>query len=103
MQPFWIIENYGRESSSLDLKVELEKQSIPHLEVRDIIWSDFDQFANKCVVFHGSIELTKAIKDYLIPRGAWPVAFMTDENYLCTTYYPHFKKYLFNDYYSILE
>jgi len=49
---------------------------------------------NECLVFQGSIQLFNKLKSDL---PAFPIGWMTDNNYLCTTYYPYFQQYLFND------
>lgn len=55
--------------------------------------------ADACVVFYGSIELCAD----LIRKTPWvPGAFCTMKNYNCTSYYPHFGKYLLNGDYSML-
>ena len=47
-----------------------------------------------CVVFQGSIQLFKKLKEETTIR---PLGWMTDNNYLCTSYYPYFQRHLFND------
>lgn len=40
--------------------------------------------------------MTKNIRDRL-PQGCFPIAYNSWDKYLCSAYYPHFEKFLFND------
>lgn len=50
----------------------------------------------ECVLFQGSIQMTRHCKKVL-PKGCSPIAFCTEENFLCSRYYEPLKQYLFND------
>lgn len=61
-----------------------------------------DNYAeNDCVMFQGSIQMTRHCKKVL-PKGCRPIAFCTEENFLCSTYYPRVKEFLFNDKHKIV-
>jgi hypothetical protein len=46
------------------------------------------------LLFQGSIQMFRKLKREM---AVGPIGWMTDSNYLCSTYYPKFQKYLFND------
>lgn len=56
---------------------------------------------NDLVLCYGSIKTIKNLKTK-VPKGCFPVAFYTEENYLCSKYYPVFKEFLFNDNHEFL-
>ncbi len=51
---------------------------------------------NDFVMFQGSIQMTRHCRQVL-PKGCRPIAFCTEENFLCSKYYPIVKEFLFND------
>jgi hypothetical protein len=53
----------------------------------------------EAVVFQGSIQLFRKLKKEL---RAFPIGWMTDENYLCSAYYSRLKPFLFNDRHEII-
>ena len=55
---------------------------------------------NDCVMFQGSIHMTRHCKKVL-PKGCFPIAYFTEPNYLCVKYYPLVKEFLFNDKHEI--
>ena len=61
-----------------------------HFELRPNLITE-----GECVVFQGSIQLFKKLKSEL---KVFPLGWMTDDNYLCSNYYPHVQKFLFNDF-----
>lgn len=93
----WLIENFVDNNGYDDLIKEVRNQGMEcivldiknHFELNPNLIEDGD-----CVVFQGSIQLFKKLKQEL---NAAPIGWMTSENYLCSKYYPYFQKYLFND------
>jgi hypothetical protein len=57
---------------------------------------------NDCVIVQGSIQMTKHIAGKL-PAGCFPIAYSSWQNYLCTSYYQHFERFLFNDIHRCLS
>ena len=95
----WIIENLVKEPSYTYLANEVEKQGYRLHKINgDFAKADLD-FIGKYnpVICSGSIEICKLIKKQLYFN--FPVAYSTFDNYLCSRYYPHFERYLFNDNY----
>lgn len=96
MNPKWLIEDFTQDSWYRDLIKEVRKQGMEcvvlditnHFELKPGLIKD-----NDCVVFQGSIQLFRKLKKEL---AAYPLGWMTDHHYLCTQYYRHFQKYLFN-------
>jgi hypothetical protein len=98
MKPIWIVENFVGENGYETLIEEVRKSGCEcivldirnHFELRpNLIDPD------KCYVFQGSIQMFRKIKSE--HPLACPLGWMTDDNYLCTNYYPIFQKHLFND------
>jgi hypothetical protein len=97
MKPKWLVENFTGDNGYEDLITEIRSQGMEcvvldirnHFELRPGLIND-----NECVVFQGSIQLFRKLKAEL---NAYPLGWMTDQNYLCSRYYPHFQKFLFND------
>ena len=97
MKPKWLVENFTGDNGYEDLITEIRSQCMEcvvldirnHFELRPGLIND-----NECVVFQGSIQLFRKLKAEL---NAYPLGWMTDQNYLCNRYYPHFQKFLFND------
>lgn len=97
MIPIWIVENFVGDNGYEDLIVEVRKQGMECiiLDVRNHFELDPNLVkSNSCVIFQGSIQLFKKLKKEL---NSYPIGWMTDDNYLCSNYYPYFQKYLFND------
>ena len=97
MKPKWLIENFTDDNGYEELIAEVRRQGMECIVLN--ITNHFDLKpelvqTNDCIVFQGSIQLFKKLKNEL---PAYPIGWMTDQNYLCSKYYPHFQKYLFND------
>jgi len=97
MKVKWLIENFVGDNGYEDLIAEVRRQGMEcivldvrnHFELRPGLITE-----GECVVFQGSIQLFRKLKAEL---GAYPIGWMTDDNYLCSNYYPHVQKFLFND------
>ena len=95
--PKWIIENFAGDNGYEELIEEVKRQGYKvvvlditnHFELKPNIVQP-----NECAIFQGSIQLFRKLKAEL---EAMPLGWMTDSHYLCSKYYPHFQKYLFND------
>lgn len=93
----WLIENFTGDNGYDELIKEVRDQGFEYivLDIRNHFTLQEGLIKeNECVVFQGSIQLFRKLRDELCVD---PLGWMTDENYLCSTYYPHFQKYLFND------
>lgn len=98
----WIIENFVREKSYTDLAAEVQKQGYPcQLINGDFKFSDIQGYEGKCVIFNGSIELSKLVVEKL--NKSHPVSYATQDNYLCSRYYPYYSDYLFNDKHCLIS
>jgi hypothetical protein len=97
MKAKWLVENFVGDNGYEDLIAEIRNQGMEcivldirnHFELREGLIKD-----DECIVFQGSIQLFRKLKAEL---SAYPLGWMTDQNYLCSRYYPHFQKFLFND------
>ncbi len=98
----WIIENIVKEKSYTDLATEVQGQGFPcQIISGDFKFSDIDGYDDKCVIFNGSIELSKLVSNTL--HRSKPVSYATQDNYLCSKYYPHFSEYLFNNKHCLIS
>ena len=98
----WIINNYSNESSYDELIKSVEKLGYNcHVIRGDYKHADLNKYKDDCVVFCGSIEMTKIIQKQLL--HCFPVAYCNQQNYLCSKYYSHFGIYLFNDKYALIS
>jgi len=102
MKTHWIVENFTHESSYVDLVKAIKKEGCDLKEIKkDFSFFDLEGYdAESPVIFFGSIEMTKIVQTQL--SHCSPVAFCTQENYLCTKYMSHYGKYLFNDRYAMM-
>lgn len=97
----WIIENYSKENSYAELIESVRKENYPLIEIKgDYKKNDLDNISG-CVLFNGSIGMSKLIKKQLQDRCK-PIIYSNFENYLCSKYYPYFGRLLFNDKYIII-
>ncbi len=106
MNPKWLIEDFTQDSWYRDLIKEVKKQGMEcivlditnHFDLKPGLIknreTDLGFPIPDFVIFQGSIQLFRKLKKEL---PAYPLGWMTDPSYLCSRYYPHFQKYLFND------
>ena len=101
----WIIENLTKEESYKQLSDAVKAAGYPLIELngdysQDLIDADARGF-NNCVIFNGSIEMTKLIRRDI--GDAYPIAYCDFEKYKCSAYYSHFGENLFNDKYALMS
>jgi hypothetical protein len=92
----WIVENFEKDNFSKDF-YEAIKRNGHHLEVvnPEYFNGPVDYSVKNDVIFHGSILLSRIGKE---KRPNWtPFSWLTQENYLCSKYYPYFSDILFNN------
>lgn len=77
------VRNSGRECYAIDKRNYFDFDPSGYVE-------------NECIIVQGSIQMTKHIRNKL-PNGCFPIAYNNWNNYLCTSYYPFYKEFLFND------
>jgi hypothetical protein len=100
----WIIENFAKESSYTDLQLAVTKAGHKSIFINgDYKHSYLDGINTECVIFNGSIEMAKLIKQKLDSKSCYPILYCNWEKYLCSKYYSHFGGQLFNDCYAILS
>lgn len=93
----WLVENFVKDNGYDELIKEIRHQGMEcivlditnHFELKPNLIQE-----NECIVFQGSIQLFDKLRKEL---PAYPIGWVTDDNYLCSKYYPYFQKYLFND------
>ncbi len=99
MKCHWIIENFIDAADSCELvdAVRASGRECYVIGKRENLDFDASQFSeNECVMFQGSIQMGRHIQKKL-PFGCYPILYCTEDNYLCSKYYPYFKDILFND------
>ena len=100
MKVNWVIENFTKEVSYLEMAEAVKRQGHDLLELNGgYSKADLDPIRNTKapVMFLGSIGMTRLIKEELAHLS--PVAFCSFSNYLCQRYYPKYAHHglLFND------
>lgn len=104
MKTRWIVENFTHESSYMDLVKAIKAAGCDLKEIKgDFKKADLDGYDGAApVLFLGSIGMTVMVQEQLRDR-CFPIAYCTQDRYLCTRYMSHFGKFLFNDRYAILS
>jgi hypothetical protein len=101
--PLWIIENMTKEESFRALADAVKRAGYPLMEMNSgFAYKDYEHLQNHNIIFNGSIQMCRHAGEWLQSKGNRPVLYATWDNYLCTSYYPHFGKHLFNDDYVIV-
>jgi hypothetical protein len=119
MQPTWIIENFTKEKSFLELTNAVEELGYPLIKIqgdyrREIlnnlnktisgVFSQKEDRAlnNKCIIANGTIKMCRLLREDLGPH-CQPVLYSNWPKYECSAYYSHFGPYLFNDKYCLMS
>lgn len=117
MKVQWVIENFTKEKSFLELTKAVEELGYPLIKIqgdysKEILRPikqvnyDFGAFPEKCVVANGTIKMCKLLKQDLEENwGAkcFPIIYSNWDKYECSAYYSHFGPYLFNDKYCLMS
>lgn len=98
-----MIENFTGDNGYEDLIEEVRKQGMTchvlditnHFELKPQLMPQEDEV----VIFQGSIQMFRKLRNETKLK---PLGWMTEENYLCSKYYPVFQQYLFNDKYVLV-
>lgn len=99
MKVRWIVENFTDSEDYRNLIDVVRESGRDCFVIGRGNHVDFDASSfksNECVMFLGSIQMTKNVTDRL-PSGCFPISYNTWKNYLCSSYYPPLKNHLFND------
>jgi len=105
MKVKWIIENFTDSEDYNNLIKAVTDSGRECYVIGKRNNFDFDPKGyneNDCVIFQGSIQMTRHVKSKL-PKGCFPVAYCTEDNYLCSNYYPKLTPFLFNDKHEIVS
>lgn len=95
----WIIENFTDSEDYRNLITAVKKSERDVFVIGKHNHFDFNPSGfneNDCVIVQGSIQMTKNIASRL-PKGCYPLAYNSWDNYLCSNYYPKYQGWLFND------
>ena len=100
----WIIENFTQAEDMFLLiqAVKDAEQDLTLIGPKNGFEYKHIQFDNECVLFHGSIQMSRLIAEHLKNRGNSPVVWNNTHAFECTTYWPRFQQYLFNDKYEFM-
>lgn len=106
MEVTWVIENFTKEFSYIELADAVRKAGHPLIEIkgdynRELLRPLLDG-KNHCAIFNGSISMSKLAKQELLTCCA-PVSFNNYTNFLCSKYYTYFGEHLFNDRYVMMS
>jgi len=103
MKVKWVIENFTDSEDYRSLIQAVRDSGRYCFVIGRHNHFDFDPSGfeeNDCVIVQGSIQMTKNIAERL-PKGCFPIRYSSWEKYLCSSYYPHFQSFLFNDLHEI--
>ena len=100
--PTWIIENYTKEKSFLELVQSIKSSGFPLIEIRDDYTKDLLSQITGNVVVNGSISMCKLISKDL-PDLTDGLICPSFRKYLCSEYCSRFGGLLFNDKYVIMS
>jgi len=103
MKPTWIIENYTKERSFVELADAVRRIGCPLVEVKDDYCKGLfkDLAPEGKLVLNGSIQMLKIIRED-IPYRWTGIKCPNFDAYLCSRYYGHFGELLFNDRYMMM-
>lgn len=106
----WIIENFAKEKSFIELTAAAEELGYPLIKIngdyskpllQDLNYDNLG-FRKDCVMFNGTIKMAKIVRNQL--NGyIQPVLYCDWPKYECSAYYSHFGPYLFNDKYCLMS
>lgn len=96
----WILDSFS--SENVEFVAEIKRQNQDLIEFKNYHRGLVSALKDRPVIFHGSIEMSKIIKNDISPTCA-PVLFLTPDNYLCSRYYSYFGDLLFNDKYALVS
>jgi hypothetical protein len=117
MKVQWIIENFSKEKSFLELIKAVEELGYPLIKIqgdykKEILnpfnryihdpYGEGSHYSKHCVVFNGTIKMARIVKEDL-SIGCKPVLYCDWPKYECSAYYSHFGPYLFNDKYCLMS
>lgn len=97
----WLIEDFERDNSFRELADEVRRQG---MECRVIRYEPYESGSldlykeDEHVLFQGSIQFANQVKK---EKSGWTV-WATWRNFLCSTYYAHWGKWLLNDKYLMM-
>lgn len=104
MEITWIVENFTKEQSYIDLLDAAKAAGHKTIDIK----GGYDSSILKslkternCVVFNGSIEMAKIVKKEL--SNCYPVIYSDFNKFKCSEYYSYFGNKLFNDKYAIIS
>lgn len=101
MNPTWIIENYTKERSFLELVEAIKNEGLTLVEIKDDYTKQTVSSLRGPVVINGSISMCKLIHSDL--SGCSGVMAPNFKGYLCSEYYSRFGDLLFNDKYILMS
>lgn len=102
MKPKWIIEDFDEINSYAILAEEVKRQGYEVEIIRYLPFESgsYNKFGDdECVIVQSSLQIARQ----LLREKKWvPNAWLSLQNYECSTYYAYLGKYLFNDRYTMM-
>lgn len=101
----WIVENFseGEDIFMLIQAVKDNGHKLIQIGRKDGFEYKQIDMDNECVVFYGSIQMSKLVSEHLLPRGNYPVVWDDFSSFECTKTWPAIREYLFNDNFEFYE
>lgn len=99
MKAHWIIENFTDSEDYRELVQAVRDTGRDCFVMGRHNYFEFDPSSfkeNECVIAQGSIQMTKLMASRL-PKGCFPIAYNSWNEFQCSVYYPKLSRFLFND------
>jgi hypothetical protein len=102
MNVTWVVENFTEGDDIFMLIQSIKDAGHKLVLINRLNGFKYEhiQFENECVIFYGSIQMAKLVSNHL--KTCSPVVWEDMDKFECTTYYPYFKDYLFNDKHELM-
>ena len=95
----WIVENFTDSEDYADIIKAIKALGRDCFIIDKHNHFDFDPSRYKegeCVLLQGSIQMTNNVRERL-PKNCYPISYNNWKKYLCSSYYPPLREFLFND------
>lgn len=102
VQLTWIVENFSNDQGVVVLTQHIKDKGYNLIELSRTSGYEKSlvQLENQCVLFYGSINMEKLLKESL--TTCFPISWCNPKLFECTYYWPIYKNYLFNDKYTFI-
>jgi hypothetical protein len=99
----WIVENFSEGEDITNLIACLRDKGIPTTVIGRKNGFEYKHITHtdQCLVFYGSINMARIIENHC--KTCKPVTWADPTSFLCSSYYPRFSEFLFNDKHAFMK